>query len=205
MAGKLIVLEGLSAVGKTTVANLLAKQLGAVLVDTVPAEFDELRQMVCQQNSIDVRYILFLAAIVSSSQTVMHNLQSGLNVVCESFIYRTIAFHRGMGSQLDYRISKGIPTPDFVFHLTCRHDERRQRLFSREKAITKWDLLAEEAADRILHEYNAFRMLEIDTTSISISELVAGLTALVENNEDSQSLGRNQDLFPIASLTSACV
>jgi len=195
MAGKLLVLEGLSAVGKSTVASSLAQRLSADLVMTVPQEFEELRHMVCCHDSLDARYTFFFAAMVSSSRVIKERLSSGRNVVCESFIYRTIAFHRGMGSRLNYTIPVDFPVADFAFHLTCAQEIRHRRLATRDKIFTVWDQCAEDSTEAILDEYAVFNMIEVDTTNMPVRELVEALAQRVELDEIRQPVARHQNLF----------
>ena len=203
MAGKFIVLEGLSAVGKTTIASLLAERLKADLVGTVPQILEELRHMVCYQDSLDARYTFFFAAMVCSSQTINEKLKSGKDVVCESFIYRTIAFHRGMGSSLNYTVPTDFPIPDFAIHLRCAQEDRCRRLSSREKIFTAWDQLAEDSAKTILHEYSAFSMIDVDTTNMAVRDLVELLAHIVETDENHQLMAGHQDFFSAVSGTPA--
>ena len=174
MTALFVSLEGLSGVGKSTVAPLLAQELGAEIVPTVPADFSSLRKQLDETASIDARFCFFLCAVIHSGGTVARYLDSGQHVVVESYLYRTIAFHRGMGAKLLVDCSHLEVLPTHVFHLTCSNSERLRRRAERQAPArrTIWDARAEVSVAEILREYSRFPMQVIDTTQLTPSEVV---------------------------------
>ena len=168
MKGRFIAVEGLSAVGKSTVAKLLAGELNAKLMRTIPLEFNDLRKFVDSRRSIDARFCLFLSAIFCVAEEIESVLQEGNNVVVESYIYRTIAFHQGMGSNLSIEVPRNLITPNYTFLLTCDEEERERRRKARSPkgSIYYWEQLSEENATMILQEYARFPVHTIDTTNV---------------------------------------
>lgn len=170
---KFISFEGLSGVGKSTISRLFAEKIGASLVGTIPQSFVGLRRIIdAETTSIHARFLFYLAAVLEGEKSLKIALYSGGNVVVESYLYRTIAFHRGMGSDIKISIPKDILLPDIVFYLTCEEKERQKRRRRRGKRETCWDCLAEKNADKILQEYQQFDMNSIDTTHFKPEQVV---------------------------------
>lgn len=174
MRGKFISLEGLSGVGKSTISKLLAEKIKAELVGTIPRIFGDLRRALdhSETTSIHTRFLFYLAAVLEGERSIREVLSTGKTVVVESYLYRTIAFHRGMGSNFDISIPGDILLPDVVFHLICEEVERQWRRKTREKYETHWGRLAEQNAERILREYQQFKMSVVDTTCLKPEEVV---------------------------------
>lgn len=175
MKTKFISLEGLSGVGKSTVSKLLAETIDAELIGTIPEVFSNLRRVLdgSETTSIHARFLFYLAAVLEGEKSIRNTLQFGRSIVVESYLYRTIAFHRGMGSDLNILIPKSIRLPDFVFHLTCKEAERQRRKRIREKRETYWDYLAEQNTENILREYQRFEMNILDTTNLRPEQVMA--------------------------------
>lgn len=181
---RFISLEGLSGVGKSTVLQLLAEELKAEIVATVPKEFTNLRRfMDCSDRSlINARFCFFLSAVLYSEEKIRMVLAGGRSVVAESHLYRTIAFHRGMGSELSIGLPTDILMPNPVFHLVCEDEERRRRRKERVKAETFWDRLAEQHTVAVLREYYQFSMTYVDTTRRSPEAVVAFIQEVLQRS-----------------------
>lgn len=181
MKAQFVSLEGLSGVGKSTISRMLAETMCAELVGTIPYTFSDLRKVLDRSNmtSIHARFLFYLAAVLEGEKSIRTILQSGKNVVVESYLYRTIAFHRGMGSDIDISIPESILLPDVIFHLVCEEGERQQRRRMRQKQETYWDRLAEQNTKNILREYHRFQMKVIDTTylepEVVVNEIISHL------------------------------
>lgn len=170
---KFISFEGLSGVGKSTISKLFADRSGASLVDTIPQSFVGLRKIIdAETTSIHARFLFYMAAVLEGESSLKIALCSGGNVVVESYLYQTIAFHRGMGSDIKITIPKDILLPDIVFYLTCKENERQRRKSKRGKRETYWDRLAERNTDKIVQEYKKFEMVSIDTTNLKPEQVV---------------------------------
>lgn len=168
-----VTLEGLSGVGKSTVARLLADALDACWMPTVPIGFGRDRSYFTDTYQLNARFWYFMAAVSLAAPRIRRVLDLGHDVVAESYFARTIAFHRGMGSPLDISVPSYAAVPDATFRLTCGGAERQRRLAGRSKPRTTWDRLAEERADEIEQEYQRFPMHLIDTTAVAPDDVVA--------------------------------
>ena len=176
---KFIALEGLCGVGKSTTSALVAAALGTRVTETIPPEFNSLRKHVSAHGSLDARYLVFLAAVVSSAERIQKQLDAGKDVVVESYLYRTIAFHQGMGSQFQISIPKGFLQPTDTIYLLCAHEERQNRLVKRGEEETKWDRLAEDRSTQIEEVYKSFHLPCLDVTSLSPEEACVAVLGMV--------------------------
>lgn len=177
MKARFISLEGLSGVGKSTVSILLAERIGADFVGTIPQAFNELRKMIdgSEITNINARFLFYFAAVLEGEKSIKTILESNRTVVVESYFYRTLAFHRGMGSDLEVSIPPTALMPDRIFQLTCEESMRRQRRQSRNKYETYWDRKAEQNTENILREYQKLYMETIDTTYLSLNQVVENI------------------------------
>ena len=171
-----IVLEGLHGVGKSTVACKLANDINADLVPTVGEPFNRVRRAVDQGSSLEWRHAVYAVAVLDAAGRIAEMLATGRTVVAESWLYRTMAFHRGMGSELALPMTGvDIPLPDKGFLLTCDECERQRRLGERSRSrssapirrrrrCAKWRSLAESKRKQIEDEYRRFDLERVDAT-----------------------------------------
>lgn len=169
-----VALEGLSCTGKTTVVGEVADALGAVHLPTIPDEYRALRRRFDQVEELDARFLCFLSAICLASGEIGRQLDAGRSVVVESYLARTVAFHRGMGSSAMVYLPE-LRQPDVSFHLTCAPAERHQRELGRGGSRHFWDELAAKHEADILSEYRHFPLHVIDTTACAPRDVVNAL------------------------------
>jgi len=173
--GLFVALEGLGGVGKSTVAPLLAAELVAVLMPSIPDLFQQLRRCFTVERQVDARYLYFLSALCWTAGEIEQAVTEGSTVVVESYFARATAFHRAMGSGLMVVVPESLIRPDVSFHLVCDEGVRQERLARRPRHHGLWDRLAENASSAILHEYWAFPMHRIDTTMSDPLEVVRNI------------------------------
>lgn len=164
-------LEGLRGTGKSTVAPLLAAARGAVLVPSVPALYQPLRQEIDARDNVEARVAFYLSALFTATDEIRRHLSSGLPVVVDSYFARCLANHRAYGSRLGVTLPPGLPEP-VTYHLVCAEEERRRRLAARRKSTSRWDGLAEEVAQQITDAYAPFPMYRVDTTGRSPEQVL---------------------------------
>ena len=174
-----ISLEGLHGVGKSTIAEKLASTLNVELTPTIPDEFREIRKTMNESWSIEARYMMFMSAVLLAGERIRESLALGKTVVVESYIYRTIAFHEGMGSQIRLEFSQSLLLPHHTILLKCDNDVRQERLVRRGGARNRWDSLAEANSDTILARYQRFGFPTIDTTHASPEETLATILEVI--------------------------
>lgn len=178
-----IVLEGLSAVGKSTVAPLVAEQLGASLVETLLPAFDDVRVQVDRSRLVMARLHFWLMCNYAVSDLVREHLAHGRDVVVESYFYRTLATHAAMGAgalpDVDW---VRAATPDLTVLLTLDEPRRQERLAERQLsgALSYWSRLEESNVEITRSTYDSFGLSMLDTTGLTAAEVAGQLTELAE-------------------------
>lgn len=175
-----VALEGLRGCGKSTIAPLLADELGAQHVPTIPAEYSQARTFLDHQSrNVDARAHLFASALLITAERVRALLDAGTSVVIDSYLQRTVATHRAYGTTIDLPQLTDLPTA-ITFRLECSAAVRAVRLRQREKTNTWWDVLADQLTDRIEDEYTKFPSHRIDTTSQQPHETIIAILAALD-------------------------
>lgn len=186
-----VVLEGIDGVGKTTVGKALAATLKkrgmpTIFLATPPSPFDALAANVIEQCSIASRFFFFLSSLVHASNSIRQSLSSAA-VICDRYIYSTIAYHRAFGLQripnldtLDIRI------PDFCFLLSVGNEGvRRNRILARQGSSPADLISIEDAAWRVdvVDQFERFDLISIETDNLTPSEVASTIVdAIMEDN-----------------------
>ncbi|MEK7643224.1 MAG: AAA family ATPase [Patescibacteria group bacterium] len=177
---RFITLEGLHGVGKSTVAELVAGHLGIKVTPTIPEVFAQARKHVNDGESIEARFMLFLSATLSAGELIKQMLAEGQNVIVESYIYRTIAFHEGMGSLITMQIPDRLFQPTHSILLVCDPLNRARRLEERGGLRNRWDAFAETHSDEIMARYLAFNFPIVDTTNLKAEQVASKVLEMIE-------------------------
>jgi thymidylate kinase len=183
---RFIVLEGLSAVGKSTVAPLLAEQMGASLVETLLPSFDDVRVQVDRSRLVMARLHFWLMCNYAVSDLVREQLAQGRDVVVESYFYRTLATHAAMGAtrlpEVDW---DRAARPDLTVLLAVDETLRQLRLAERELSggLSYWSRLEESNVAVTRHTYESFGLAPLDTTGLDVAEVTRRLTTLTNPTE----------------------
>lgn len=156
MLHPLVVLEGLSGVGKTTVAHAVAAEIGGVVCTTPGAPWRDIRDAVDREVDAQSRYLFYLAAVTHASRDIARLLETS-PVVCDRFIASTHCWHEVIGADVyaSYA-SLRLLEPDISVLVTCDEAERLDRLTRRGRSYN--DEAEEELGlDRLLlAAYRAF-------------------------------------------------
>ncbi|WP_181698893.1 AAA family ATPase [Nocardia sp. GTS18] len=175
--------EGLAGTGKTTVAPLLAEARHAVLVATVPANYQPLRRELDNSTNADARMCLFLSALLTATEQIVDHLEAGTPVVVESYFARCLTTHREFGARLGITLPADLPQP-VTYQLTCSNHERLRRMAQRDKPVTRWDVLAEQHTDSLTAAIGNWATHSIDTTTSSPAEVVETILSLNPSRTD---------------------
>lgn len=183
---RFVALEGLSAVGKSTVAPLLAESLDASLIETMLPSFDEVRVQVDRSGLVMARLHFWLMCNYVISDLVRNHLADGRDVVVESYFYRTLATHAAMGATRLPRVDwDQAVTPDLTVLLTVSESERQRRLAARARhgGLSYWSRLEESNVVLTQRTYESFGLTVLDTTELDSAEVADRLTELTVNLE----------------------
>jgi dTMP kinase len=194
--GRFVVLEGLSAVGKTTVAPIAARLLGAELIPTLPPWLAETRLRIDATLVATARLHFWMMCNYAAADVIEATLTAGRDVVVESYFYRTLATHTaiGVGSLpgIDWRAA---PYPDLALLLTVDETVRQERLDLRRgtNKYTHWTSSEETDVAATVAAYASFGLPAVDTTGLTPTE-VAGEVALLLSRTVLQHSDRRGDI-----------
>ncbi|MFG2629699.1 hypothetical protein [Streptomyces sp. NPDC048473] len=178
---------------------MLAAARGAVLVPTVPPTHQALRQEVDRLGNVEARMCFYLSALFTAADQIHRYLSAGTPVVVESYFARCLANHRAFGADLSVALPADLPHP-VTYYLVCAEDERQRRLARREKPVSRWDALAEIAADQITDAYTSFQMHRVNTTGLNPAEVLQAVLATNPQGEqasaDTEHVAAHPHLLP---------
>jgi thymidylate kinase len=167
----LVSFEGLDGSGKTQISQYLAATTNALLMPTVPDGFRKLWRDYPDFELLDARFYFFLSAVGAASVGIRRQLETGRNVIVESYYHRTLAYHRGMGSRVQANLPSSIRVPEVTFYFGVEEEERKRRLLARNDAFDAWSTAAEGYMPSIESEYRLMPMHRLYTSGRIPSEV----------------------------------
>ncbi|MFM2152160.1 MAG: hypothetical protein RL199_595 [Pseudomonadota bacterium] len=170
-----VVVEGLDGTGKSTVASLLARTLGARHLST-PA-----RELRGARAAFDERYagnglasqLFYAAAVVDASRRARSSLAHGRSIVVDRYWASTCAYDVTRPGAVDLSlIEQALQPADVTLFLTVDREERRRRLAAR--GTTDADRVSLVNGRRIADAYRRAlkspvcgRVVRVDTTHLT--------------------------------------
>lgn len=125
--GRFIVLEGIDGAGKTTIANLLIKDLNALGLEAIytyePTESPIVKAVKSEYNSLRDAYIDALAfaldRLIHVKSLIIPMLERGVIVVSDRYFYSSAAYQSAMGAPFEWilELNKFALKPDLAFYL----------------------------------------------------------------------------------------
>ena len=167
MRKKFILLEGGDGAGKSACALEIVKAINGVYYKTPPPIFDSLRQTIEDSKDYNLRFYYFLTGVIHSSREIAKLLET-THVVCDRYLYTTIAYHRALGVIIPDGLEKLILLPDYCFCLHVRDDVMRKRIGER-ATLGVFDE-AFELQRKVLEEFKSFNLELFDTSDLSAPE-----------------------------------
>ncbi len=181
MKHKLIVIEGIDNVGKTSSAKLLVNKLlnqgiSAIYYKTPPEQFNETTKTV-NETALRDAHFLYHAAMVKYAESQIAQLLISKTVICDRWFFSTYAYHIAAGSQLQLHWKNLMEIkPSYSFLLLVNNETERIRRAIRKKSYAeKHDLLTKSETPLLEYAEDILKMAglkQIDTTNISLEEVV---------------------------------
>ncbi|HDY97730.1 MAG TPA: thymidylate kinase [Pseudomonas sabulinigri] len=167
---RVIVLEGLDGVGKSTLAKKLAEQLDAQFMSTPGESFKGIRSMIMDAFGEDqLAKALFYAATVSSEGRKARSIvEQGRSVVMDRYWVSTVAYAkaRGVSANLDALESDLIPT-DITVLITLDENTRLQRLHQRGMTAEDLETINEPFKQAVMRELEMRSDITVDVTTLN--------------------------------------
>ena len=188
-----LVLEGVDLSGKTTIAALLAQELGAKLMKSPPFPFETIKQSVLECAAPLARFCYFIASNTQISK-MASDVLANQPVVCDRYIWSTIAYHsaienippQGLVNIVEPLIGS-LRMPNLVVFLRVSRQAQLVRAKNKVDDQLQRNLLVSERFQQELNEaYEKTKELiqapciEVDTSESSISESVQEIIAEIK-------------------------
>jgi dTMP kinase len=182
-----IVLEGLDGTGKTTTSNavvdsLRSRGLPALMLHTPAEPYSLVSREVIENCSVLARFYFFLSAVINASDQV-RILRNSAVVVCDRYIYSTLAYHRAFGVAMDVDYDQlDLVMPDLTILLDISdEEERRSRITARGNNTTA-DLLARDDSEligKLQQEYARFPAMTRIEASAERDEIATNIVQMI--------------------------
>lgn len=167
---KFIAIEGIDGVGKTTCAKLLANKMNAYYYKTPSEIFEKIRAEIEAIKDTRLRFIFYFTAVVYASREI-NNLLQFQSVICDRYIYSTVAYHKALGVDMSYINFSQLPIilPDFCFYLYAEENICEMRMLNR-GIHSSSDAMIEKNKTlqrRIHNEFLKLLVIQIDTSRLN--------------------------------------
>lgn len=193
---KFIVVEGIDGVGKSTIAQSLAQQLGAYYYKTPSKKFSSLK--IIEQNNVfpirtyfdqdyfrspATRFLFYALSLVEATTEINHLLETN-HVVCDRFFASTLAYHAiTMPELLEVDFSwLPILIPDYQFLLTI-HDRHTHQERLRGRSQTTDNNIENDLTllSAVQDNFSLMNLTPIDTTQLEIPEVLEQISGRLRN------------------------
>lgn len=181
---RMIVIEGLDGVGKTTIARLLEKELGFVYLYTPQPPFDNIRIAVEEMQDVNTRFFFYLSSVIAVQPFLREMISAGKRVVVDRYIYSTLAMHTVLGANVQVINLQILPIlwPDLGILLTADLDARLGRLKYR-ASQPAYDQQTERLLKEVKQAEAVYRSFEdlfpLDTSNLSAEQVFKQVQRLI--------------------------
>jgi len=195
MKNKLIVFEGIDGVGKSTLSKMLKNKLNKIGIPAVKYEdFEDRRQeynliksFIKKEAPINSSLFFYLSSAIYKSKKI-ENLLKKHWVICDRYIYSTIAYHkiRGADMSLISKLSKfPIIFPDFLFLIKTKESIRIKRIKTR-RENDALDFKKKKSGGLVSNmevELEKFKPIIVDNSKSAHTSIQSILSKLFKKND----------------------
>lgn len=177
-----IAIEGLSGVGKSTIARALAERIGGLYYRTPPSMFGPIRESV-ETNACPLsQHLYFCAGMVQASLEIDAALKERA-VVCDKYFATLRAYSRGLGFAGLERLSEGATKADYTFLIQVSEETRRRRIAARGPITARHqEFLRIETSLEIDRHYRHLGLVAIDNSADDINLALAAVYQHLERS-----------------------
>jgi len=173
---KFIVLEGGDGAGKSSTAEKLAKQINGLYYKTPPFPMNSIRTCIESTGDFNLRFLYYLTSTFYASHEISQLLKNQ-HVVCDRYIYSTIAYHKVLGVHIQPEIENQVLQPDFSFCLFVQTEELKRRIAKRSELGTFDNDFNMQL--KVIEEFKKFKLHFIDTTLSDVNQTVTKIRQVI--------------------------
>jgi dTMP kinase len=199
--GRLIAVEGLDGVGKTTLSRSLAEALNTEWRTTPNAALRELRDRIeaAYRGAAHGRALFYASTVMALSEQSRVSLEQGRDLIVDRYWLSTWAYSRLLSPRLELGpIEDAIRPADVTIFLEASDPIRRARLTMRGASALDRSTLRRDNARRLRDAYEegltravAGRVVRIDTSALpEDGVLTAALDAVVATSSTTAGVAR---------------
>ena len=196
MKAKMIVLEALDGVGKTTLGQRLATRLNGVFLNTPGTTLRTLSPQIlpCLAHDQTAISLFYAASVLAVGHQAKRLVEDGTSVVIDRYWLSTISYARARGVDIDFRsIEESIPQPDVTIALTLNESVRQKRLIERGFSLADRETMEPQFRQTVWKEMIRKRQNQLqpqhvcDVTSFSKEQACAMLFYLLYQQGESHA------------------
>lgn len=183
-----VAIEGLDAVGKTTLVNELASFYGGIAMDTPGLALRSVadRVLAALGDHQTSRCLFYAASVLTAGRKARELANAGQVVFMDRYWLSTIAYARARGVSVDLRALESIvPVPDLTALIILDEAERRRRLADRPNTAEDLETFDIRFRETVLHEMRSvarrpeLRPVEVDVTCVNRTAALQRLIAVI--------------------------
>jgi len=192
VAGRLIAIEGLDGVGKTTLSRDLAKHLGARWLTTPGLALRDVRTVVDTvfADAPIAAQLFYASTVVAAGEQARRHLDAGQDVIMDRYWLSTVVYARARGSWLELpEVAATLQQPSLTLVVDLVESARRERLFERGASALDLETLTPARSQLLRSTYTtaAARLgspwARLDLTGLSRGEAVLAALEVIEWHE----------------------
>lgn len=177
---KLIVIEGISGVGKTSIAKALSKEISAIYIKTPIEPLDTIRSEVDSVFSNESKALYYLSSIVELSSRIDEMLKHS-SVVIDKYIYSSMVYPKINGIDFEIPSWLNIRKPDFAFLITLNENIRIERLIQRGSDLNINKHIDKEKVQKIMDIYSNLGLIEISNNE-NIEDTISNILEKIKQS-----------------------